>query len=399
MLTNFSLQATELLLLSPNIQSMFTRLLQYVLSNSRDFLANFNEHPNYCLMFMHRKLVSQYSCRNAIRLSKKNMILITLLVEAINSLSDYQSETTENLLFSDAEEEEAMEYFGDNDDSDREDERVSSPSSTRSHKKSSFSNESPVKICLDDLPCQSHIVFLAKGESSDILHPFCARVFSISSSLRLVLLSELRSSELAASIHTILDFLNCVQYNKSELNGFVSLHKVERSFQKLKLNLKEKNCRPVMKLLERLLKSDLRKICLELEERSELPAVVEALCSSICASLREIYHNHVYLKELYRLECDADSKVLTAFWDSLRIYCEQRVADYVDYLEVKSERNMTVEPYLSIVPELVAFIYVDRQVFWQTCFSLVSLFLARSIVRFVALLFNCLLHLRSQGQK
>ncbi|KAI1307263.1 hypothetical protein HDE_00847 [Halotydeus destructor] len=209
------------------------------------------------------------------------------------------------------------------------------------------------------LPFNSFVVYLKASETSDILLPYCAVIIRISSSLTLALLSELHVADFTCAVQVVLQTLNNIQYFKSELKGFLSLHKLERAIIKIKAYLKFNQNKSLIKSLDRLLQPDFKKCLLSLE-KTELPSMIEALCSSTCSSLRDVYKNLVHLNMRETLLSRYDDKEVIAHLDSLRIYCERRTRDYIDYLEVKTERNMTIEPFMEVSPNLLAFLYIDR---------------------------------------
>lgn len=291
------------------------------------------------------------------------MVQLSLLLEtnSSTSFSDKASVAEEWSVDDNAStsEEEIDTYFGDNDDSEEENSEQTSPSRSSISRRTSQSFK--VEFEEEDvMPFDCRLVFLTLSDTCDSLVPFLVRIIKVSDSLNLLVLSESPSAEVAISIHNSLDVLYCAQYSKSELSGFISLHKLEHSFAILnKVFKKSKRAKNLSKAIDDLIGSDFKLTCLELEVR-ELPTVIEAKCSALCDSLRRIYLSMVYFEELSRLEDAEKDKEHTAHLDSLRIYCEQRVADYVEYLQVKSKRNMTLEPFLEIVDSLVAFVYVDR---------------------------------------
>lgn len=63
-------------------------------------------------------------------------------------------------------------------------------------------------------------------------------------------------------------------------------------------------------------------------------------------------HHHNQLSAFHSITTNKLSKLKRVFLHQLR--------DYLDYILVKSKRNLPIEPYQSLVPNLVLFIYVDR---------------------------------------
>src|SRR5437868_1577098 len=108
------------------------------------------------------------------------------------------------------------------------------------------------------------------------------------------------------------------------------------------------------------MRCDVRKYCTGFN-RIDLPTRVDALCSSVCSSLRSLYHESVYMFEMNRLK---KVQLLDQFkWhvSSIQTFSMKESSLYLEYLDVKSRINMTIDPYVSIIPGLKAFLFADRK--------------------------------------
>lgn len=332
-----------------------------MLGKSREVLRQFGENSCHALLFLDDKLVSRFSCRNAPPVTKKNVFQIALLMQAMRETQEIGDAVEPSPVVSDEEE---RCYNGDV-DSDQDEPLVALSAchtASRQHAPSvsRFRPSNPfVTTDNDTMPFEACVVFLNASETSSVLLPFSLRVTRVTPSLSLAILSETRSMDLAHATQVLLDMLTTVQYRRRELHGFISLQRLERAVARFKKNSKTPIAQHVVRSLEKLVSGDFRKWMLELGT-AELPSTLDALCSSICSSLREFYHSGVYVRETQRMDTLLSKKDVLSHLDWTRIYFEQRARDYLDYLTVKAARNMTLEPFLPMCPNLVAFIYVDR---------------------------------------
>ena len=105
------------------------------------------------------------------------------------------------------------------------------------------------------------------------------------------------------------------------------------------------------------MKSDFRKYVLA-HKHFQLSSYLEALAGSICFQLKDLAnnmvfgHHHSQLNAFHSITTNKLGKLKRVFLHQLR--------DFLHYILVKSKRNLPIEPYQSLVSNLMLLIYVDR---------------------------------------
>lgn len=278
---------------------------------------------------------------------------------SITRSSSYQGNSGSSPMDDDTE------YFGDT-ESDYESEATS----TKSRRKSDSENIPPDVFFDDnssssvDTPPSGFLLFLEGSKNNAICRsPVCVRVVKVTESIIVFIISELSTRFLSRSIHCILTTLTRVLFSRQDLNGFSELHDFEKACHQLKTLFERsptKFSRQSLQRLNDLIKCDVRKYCTGFS-RTELPTRIDALCSSVCSSLRSFYHEEIYAFESNRLKKVQMLEQFKCNILSLQTFSLREASLYTEYLEVKSKINMTIDPYLQIVPGLKAFIFVDRK--------------------------------------
>lgn len=192
--------------------------------------------------------------------------------------------------------------------------------------------------------------------------PYCLRVFKVTSSLALVTVSELSTRFLARSIHVILDTLSKLLYSREDDSCSKSHQMIEfdracshlhRIFEK---SLKHKL---LAYRLHNLMKSgQVRKY---FNKNVDLPLQLDALSSSLSASLRDLYHEMVYSFEQVRISKVSHLDQVQVHHANCQALIRERASLYLEYISVKSLINMRLDPYVSLIPGLKGFVYIDRK--------------------------------------
>lgn len=218
--------------------------------------------------------------------------------------------------------------------------------------------------------CEYQLVFFHSYIDRTNLIPFLVRFIRINNEIVFLTLSELPSTFLYYYTNKLLLFFNGLQYSNQKYYGFSALNQLESSIKKMQtcldyiMNEKQcngKNINQNAKLLKQKLdkfsKSDYRKYILA-HKNFQLSSYLEALTSSICIQLKELVntmifdHHHNQLDLFHSVTINKLGKLKKIFLYQLR--------DYLNYIWVKSNHNVAIEPYQNLIPNLVFFIYVDR---------------------------------------
>jgi len=199
------------------------------------------------------------------------------------------------------------------------------------------------------------------------LVPFYFRVIKVCDNICLILLSQLPRSYLSFHIHSLLTIINSLQYRPKELRCFHTLEEMDISIRILKQLLKYKSQRHcddtklLMIKFDQINSSEIRKYILSLNEK-ELSTQLDALCSSLCSSLRSVYSNKVYQYFVHNLAVLSNSTAVQKLLNEIKSSTNHSTRDYLDYFLVKSQRNVCIESYYDIFPGLISFIFINRSV-------------------------------------
>lgn len=197
----------------------------------------------------------------------------------------------------------------------------------------------------------------------------------INNELCIVTLSELPSTFIYYYTNKLLHQFNGLQYSNPVYYGFQSLNILENSIKKMQNCIEylnnEKNTKRnqqnfmTIKLLkqklDKFMKSDFRKYVVGISNKQknyQLNSYLDALASSISIQLKILAdqmifeHHHNQLELFKQLTINKLSKLKKNFLYQLR--------DYLYFIFVKSKRNIPIQPYCNLIPNLVAFIYIDR---------------------------------------
>ena len=353
--------------MSANLKATLTLILQTVLYKSRDFLKSYGEVPSQALLYVNSKFVCEFSTHSSHRLSKKDLILLQLLVEckcmpSTASRSFPPSPSKGSTCHSDSNEEETS-YFGDT-ESECEDD-------SQKRRRTSSLAEVPLLHSFakgvsggDVFNALTFLLFLEVSKDvADLRLPFCVRVIQVTTAVVAVLICELSSRFQAKSIHSVINTLTKASSGRKE-RGVCDLQEFDKSSLHLKKILERNPSRSAKQLkdrLNKLIQCDIRKYCCGFV-KNDLPVQVDALSSAICSSLRTFYQETVYDFEQNRLSRVTALEQVRWHVISMQSFCHEQTHLYLEYLEVKSKINMTIEPYTSVIPGLKAFVYVDRKI-------------------------------------
>ncbi|XP_053210700.1 BLOC-3 complex member HPS1-like [Panonychus citri] len=425
----YLVEAMEKLFISQSIQKVFGDLLRsnvIKLSSQTDRFSI--EIPSHGLFFVERKLLTRTSSRNATKLNKGDLVLITLLVDTLQRTREYYSEDEDKLKMSfyNKEDEDNQgnrddDYINDEDEDYEEkvifqdetrkenesdiivvDDDGESPKSqkiplaliseslsseTSSSSSSSSSNSPSPTSYRSDNPhlrprrvghsrekkhqyrwkeFDQRLIFLHSSVDQRYLVPFYLRYIRIAEEISLVILSQLPTTLMTFHIHNLLNILNMLQYRPKDLRCSHTLQEFDVSLAKLNRHLNETVNQPsdlirtLMIKLNQVSKSEIRKHILSRNGMEEISAQLDSLASSVSTILKTVYCEKIYLHHSRLIERFNSDPIVTNFLFSLKNGCSYIFKDYLDYFRVKSQRNMAIEAYLDVVPGLVGFIYVDR---------------------------------------
>ena len=209
------------------------------------------------------------------------------------------------------------------------------------------------------------LIFLHSFINTRYLVPFYFRLIKVCDKICLVLLSHLSRSCLSFHIQSLLTIINSLQYRPKELRCFHTLDEFDISIKILKQLLKFKirkqtdETKLLINKLEQINSSDIRKHILSINEK-DLSTQLDALCSSFCSSLRNVYSQTVYQHFITCLNFLSNDIMVQKTLNEIKSGLKLSIRDYLDYLLVKSQRNVSVEAYCDIIPGLISFIFVDR---------------------------------------
>uniref|UniRef100_T1KFU5 Uncharacterized protein n=1 Tax=Tetranychus urticae TaxID=32264 RepID=T1KFU5_TETUR len=287
----YMVEATEKLFISQSVQKIFSDLVRSNIMKLSSHLDRFSvEIPSHGLLFVERKLITRTSSRNAVKLNKGDLVLLTLLADTLQGTREYYSEKEDTLKisFDDFDEDGIGDKTNQNEKDYETNERRTF---TESYESSSSSSESsPIK-----------------GEKRN---------------------------------YRWKEILNILQYRPKDLRRFHSLQEFDASLTKLNRHLAENSqksdlIRTLISKLNQLSKSEIRKHILS-RNNEEVSAQLDSLASSVSAILKTVYCEKVFLHHQRLIE---------------RFIMDPTMSD---------QRNMALEAYSDVVPGLVGFIYVDR---------------------------------------
>ena len=316
------------------------------------------------------------------------------------------------------QEEDDADYYGDSESEYESEATTASPARSTPPKQSRESIDLGLDAILDDMPMSplsyssissSFLLFLESCPhmySSPSRTPSCVRIIEMNESVLAVIVSELSSRFISRSIHLVLSILNKVLFCRQDFQGVSDLHDFNKAVDHLQQILERKSSSPTpfcsrhpastclssspstprshllslnrhsrhhsspgppsptsrqtLQMLKDLVTLDVRKYCNSFN-RVELPARIDALCSSVCASLRALYNEAVFSFELNRMTRIQSLEQVRCHLLSIQSFALEQSALYLEYLTVKAQVNMTVDPYVSIIPGLKAFLYTDRK--------------------------------------
>lgn len=359
-----SFQAMDRLLVSANLKATLTLMLQTVLSKSRLFLKLYGEVPSQALMYVNGKFTCEFSNQSTSRLSKKDLILLQLLVESkcMPKNSGIKRETTGAASSTHDEDDEEVSYFGDTESELEE----STESRVRGISRFSQSVMQSIseKTAVPSMTGTSAFLLFAEGWTDGARLPIAVRVIKVTDVIVILLISELSTRFQAKSIHSVIATLIKAVYARHEFKGFDELHEFDKSCSHLKKILERSQTRASKQLihhLSQLTEADIRKYCSSFA-KNEMPVRVDALSSAVCSTLRMHYHENVYLFEKKRMQKVSEMEQVRWQMMSMQSFAQEQTRLYMEYLEVKSKVAMTPEPHAALVPGLRAFVYVDRRI-------------------------------------
>ncbi|XP_015786189.1 Hermansky-Pudlak syndrome 1 protein homolog [Tetranychus urticae] len=364
----YMVEATEKLFISQSVQKIFSDLVRSNIMKLSSHLDRFSvEIPSHGLLFVERKLITRTSSRNAVKLNKGDLVLLTLLADTLQGTREYYSEKEDTLKisFDDFDEDGIGDKTNQNEKDYETNERRTF---TESYESSSSSSESsPIKGEKRNYRWKEfdhRLIFLHSSIDQRYLVPFYSRFIRISKEISFIILSQLPTTLITFHIHNLLRILNILQYRPKDLRRFHSLQEFDASLTKLNRHLAENSqksdlIRTLISKLNQLSKSEIRKHILS-RNNEEVSAQLDSLASSVSAILKTVYCEKVFLHHQRLIERFIMDPTMSEFMFSLQNNCFNVFKDYIDYFHVKSQRNMALEAYSDVVPGLVGFIYVDR---------------------------------------
>lgn len=193
--------------------------------------------------------------------------------------------------------------------------------------------------------------------------PYCLRVLRVTSSLVLVTVSELSTRFVARSIHVILDTFSKLLYSRASDHPCPSLHQMtefERACTHLHRIFENspKNKLLADRLLSLVESNQVKKF---FHKSLDLPLKLDALASSLSSSLRDLYHEMVYSFEQCRISKVSHLEQVQLHHASCQALIRERACLYLEYISVKSMINMRLDPYVTLIPGLKGFVYIDRK--------------------------------------
>lgn len=324
-------ESTEKLIISPQLRTNFTLVLQQVLSTIKNYSSNWNENIIHALVLLEGKLVSQFHCKCSRGIDKKSLLMIQLLMDS-QTVSD--GEFDENGFMS-CQIESSLQF----------------------------------SCCEERVNyCEEFVIFLEPichptSMDQSYLVPIILRIITIKNGLKLIFLSDSVKEQLASSVSCLLQIFNCVLYKRNDLKGFIEVKKFNQSFLLLKKFFdltKSKLLGQVVKKLNLITNQDFKRFLVDINFR-ELPSSMDALLSSTCSSLRTLYHQEIFSSELARLSLISRNKKIIKQLRFIRKIFLSNISVFIDYLFVKSMRNMTIDPYTASIPGIINFVFIDRR--------------------------------------
>ena len=315
-------------------------------------------------MFVGGKFTSEFSSQCSCRISKRDLILLQILLESKclpKAYSHKANGSNGRSLVNDGED---LDYFADT-ESDMD--STESSRSRRDLRPTTELNHLPdIMIPLTSIQnAPSYLLFLENSKDvPDLRLPYCVRIVKLSETVVILILSELTSRFVARSIHSILRILTGALCERNNFNGLNEFPEFERSCNSLKKVLERNGTKASKQLIDRiglLINSGFRKYCTAFST-TDLPIRIDALASSVCSTLRDYYNECVFQFESSRMKKISGLEQVRQQMEFVRIFSREQSSLYIEYLEVKSKINMTVEPYVQVVPGLKAFVYIDRKV-------------------------------------
>lgn len=339
-------------------------MLHTIMSKSRLFLKLYGEVPSQALLYVGGKYTCEFSNQFSSRLSKKDLILLQLLVECKCMPNNGRSQTSAGIKSSSQEEDdEEVSYFG-----DTESEQDQSTESkfreitvlTQLMTQSFSENMAPSSVTGGS----SFLLFAEGYKNGGARLPIAVRVIKVTDVIVILLVSELSTRFQAKTIHSIISTLIKAVYARQDLSGFDDLYEFDKScsnFRKILERSRTRASRQLMSRMSQLTQADIRKYCSGFT-KSEMPVKIDALSSAVCSSLRAHYHENVYQFEKKRMQKVSEMEQVRWHLMSMQTFAQEQTRMYSEYLEVKSKISMMTEPYTTVVPGLRAFVYVDRRI-------------------------------------
>ncbi|CAM1307154.1 Uncharacterised protein g4543 [Pycnogonum litorale] len=365
---SFLVEAVERVLVNKTVSLTCLKLLENVVDSMKKcLLAPYSS--SHAVLFIGSKLLSLYSSRSASSLTPTDILLLTILTNTVHSRDKKLRHVgvTASLQLS-----RESSVSGHSVDCSSEPNQKQSTSKIGKLKQRAAllqrfafgeTKDVTLKKVNRHMDISYHLLFLHTQHGPSV--PHIVYNIRIISGVVLVIITDASKGLLSKCIVKSMDVLLAILCDKSMVKCKEAADLLDSSMTKMftlvrqhKLTMEAQRTLRITALkwdqVQKLGFMDY----LQNSNSSTITPRIEAAVSSLCENLREVFHHVLYSSEL--LWEQYIPAIVQVTLEQLQLKVKNALSDYLGYLLVKSDRNITMTSYAHDYPGLLHFIYVDR---------------------------------------